>query len=84
EPAERALDTALVQVQHSVTAAVAAEDYAAAMRAIASLRPLVDRFFDEVTVNADDAALRANRLKLLSRLRGTAHLVADFSKVEGG
>jgi glycyl-tRNA synthetase beta chain len=83
EPAERALDTALVQVQDAVAPAVDAEDFQSAMRAIASLRPLVDRFFDEVTVNASDPALRANRLKLLARLRATAHLVADFSKVEG-
>lgn len=83
EAAERELDTALAAVQQSVTAAVAAEDYAAAMRAIAALRPLVDRFFDEVTVNAQDPAVRANRLKLLARLRATAHLVADVSKIEG-
>ncbi len=83
EPAERMLDTALAAAQHSVTAAVAAEDYAAAMRDIAALRPLVDRFFDEVTVNASDPALRANRLRLLARLRATARLVADFAKIEG-
>jgi glycyl-tRNA synthetase beta chain len=47
------------------------------------LRPAVDVFFDGVIVNAPDAALRANRLGLLARLRAAAYSVADFSKVEG-
>jgi glycyl-tRNA synthetase beta chain len=83
EPAEQALDRALAEVSDSVRTAVAAEDFEAAMRALATLRPHVDRFFDEVTVNAPDPALRANRLALLAKLRETAHLVADFSKIEG-
>jgi glycyl-tRNA synthetase beta chain len=47
------------------------------------LRKPVDAFFEKVTVNDKDAGLRKNRLKLLSRLRATLHLAADFSKIEG-
>ncbi|WP_194745037.1 glycine--tRNA ligase subunit beta [Thermaurantiacus tibetensis] len=83
EPAERALDTALEGAQAAVRAAVNAEDFTAAMQTLAALRPFVDRFFDTVTVNADDPGLRRNRLALLAKLRATAALVADFSKVEG-
>ncbi len=83
DPAEIALDSALSGVAQTVKAAVVTEDFAAAMAALATLRPQVDRFFDAVTVNADDPALRANRLSLLAKLRQTAHLVADFSKIEG-
>ena len=53
------------------------------MRALAELRPAVDAFFDKVTVNADDPALRANRLKLLNMLRRATLAVADFSKIGG-
>ncbi len=53
------------------------------MTAIASLRKPVDAFFDHVTVNADDPALRDNRLRLLNRIRDTTLTVADFSKIEG-
>jgi glycyl-tRNA synthetase beta chain len=62
---------------------VEAEDFEAAMRALAELRPAVDAFFDHVTVNADDPALRANRLKLLNMLRRATLAVADFSKIGG-
>jgi glycyl-tRNA synthetase beta chain len=47
------------------------------------LRPSVDAFFDKVTVNADDKALRENRLKLLNEIRAATRAVADFSKIEG-
>jgi len=50
---------------------------------MAKLRPPVDAFFDKVIVNAPEPELRRNRLLLLSRLRATLHLVADFSKIEG-
>lgn len=50
---------------------------------MAKLRGPVDAFFDKVTVNAPEAALRTNRLQLLARLRETLHTVADFSKIEG-
>jgi glycyl-tRNA synthetase beta chain len=59
------------------------EDFAGAMSALARLRKPVDAFFDEVTVNAEDAALRENRLFLLSRIETILDRVADFSKVEG-
>ena len=63
--------------------AVEREDFAAAMSALAALRPAVDAFFDKVTVNADDAALRVNRLRLLNRLRQATLTVADFSRIGG-
>ena len=53
------------------------------MSALAGLRAPVDAFFDKVTVNCDDQTLRANRLRLLSRIRGALGGVADFSKIEG-
>jgi glycyl-tRNA synthetase beta chain len=63
--------------------AVAREDFAAAMAAMAKLRPHVDAFFDRVTVNVDEPVLRANRLKLLNEIRETTRTVADFSRIEG-
>ena len=66
-----------------VEASVKAEKFEDAMAALAPLRPVVDAFFDKVMVNAPDQTLRTNRLKLLSRLRATLHLVADFSRIEG-
>lgn len=60
-----------------------AEDFPAAMRAMAKLRPHVDAFFEKVTVNVDDKALRENRLKLLNEIRAATRAVADFSKIEG-
>jgi glycyl-tRNA synthetase beta chain len=74
-----AVDTAAKEA----TAAVAREDFAAAMTAMAKLRPHVDAFFDKVTVNADDAKVRANRLKLLNQIRAATQTVADFSRIEG-
>ena len=53
------------------------------MRALSALRPAVDAFFDKVTVNADDPALRDNRLRLLNAIRETMHNVADFSRIAG-
>ena len=53
------------------------------MREMAALRVPVDAFFDAVKVNADDPALRENRLNLLAKLRETLQRVADFSRVEG-
>jgi glycyl-tRNA synthetase beta chain len=75
----RAIDTAAAEA----TAAVAREDFAAAMSAMAKLRPHVDAYFDKVTVNVDDAPVRANRLKLLNQIRAATCTVADFSKIEG-
>jgi len=53
------------------------------MAKLGSLRRWVDEFFDKVTVNADDPALRENRLRLLSRIRAVMNQVADFSQIEG-
>ncbi|HAM48375.1 MAG TPA: glycine--tRNA ligase subunit beta, partial [Alphaproteobacteria bacterium] len=64
-------------------AALARDDFTAAMGAVARLRMPVDAFFDKVTVNADQAERRANRLRLLSQIRGALEAVADFSKIEG-
>lgn len=58
-------------------------DFVKAVQALASLRPVVDRFFDKVVVNTDDKDKRVNRLHLLAYFRKTLHLVADFSKMEG-
>jgi glycyl-tRNA synthetase beta chain len=74
-----AVDTAAAEA----TAAVAHEDFAGAMRAMAKLRPHVDAFFDQVTVNVDDAPVRVNRLKLLNQIRAATQTVADFSRIEG-
>jgi glycyl-tRNA synthetase beta chain len=80
---EQALDTALKDAGAKIAAALAAEKFQDAMRAISALRAPVDRFFDKVTVNCDDANLRANRLRLLSRIRAALGGVADFSRIEG-
>ncbi len=80
---EQALDAALKDAMPKIAAALAAEKFGEAMAALARLRAPVDAFFDKVTVNCDDADLRANRLKLLSRIRAALSGVADFSKIEG-
>ncbi|CAN7286747.1 glycine--tRNA ligase subunit beta [Bosea sp. LjRoot90] len=80
---EKALAVALAQATPKAEAAVAAEDYEGAMTALAELRPAVDAFFDKVTVNDPDPALRANRLKLLNQLREATRAVADFSRIAG-
>ena len=59
------------------------EEFEAAMTELARLRRPVDDFFDKVTVNCDEPALRENRLRLLSRIRETLNQVADFSQIEG-
>ena len=80
---ERALFRALGSAAAAARTAVTAEDFKGAMTALAALRAPVDRFFDAVTVNVEDRALRANRLRLLARIRATLDRVADFSKIEG-
>jgi len=82
-PEERALAQAIDTAKADATRAVEKEDFEAAMRAMAKLRPHVDAFFDKVTVNVDDKALRENRLKLLNEIRAATRAVADFSKIEG-
>jgi glycyl-tRNA synthetase beta chain len=83
EPAEAALIAALDAAEPRAEAAIAAEDFTAAMAALASLRAPIDAFFDAVTVNDADPAKRAARLALLERFRVAVHKVADFSRIEG-
>ncbi|MXP09568.1 glycine--tRNA ligase subunit beta [Pseudoblastomonas halimionae] len=83
EKAEKALIDALGEAEPRVAEAIEAEDFAAAMSALASLRAPIDAFFEEVTVNDDDKAKRAHRLDLLARFRDAVHRVADFSRIEG-
>jgi glycyl-tRNA synthetase beta chain len=82
-PEERGLQAALAKAASKARDAVGHEDFTGAMAAMAELRRPVDAFFDKVTVNDADPALRANRLKLLSEIRSTLGLVADFSRIEG-
>ncbi|MEL6817340.1 MAG: glycine--tRNA ligase subunit beta [Pseudomonadota bacterium] len=83
EPAEKELVKVLDDVGHEVKDMIAAQDYEGAFGALAALRPAVDAFFDNVMVNADDPAVRINRLSLLDTLRATTRYLADFSKIEG-
>ena len=81
EPAEAALHAALTAVQPQADAAFAGGDYAASLKHLAVLKAPVDAFFDGVMVNADDAALRANRLGLLATLHAAMNRVADLSRL---
>ena len=83
EPAEADLIAALDSAEPKAAQAVKAEDFEAAMAALASLRAPIDRFFDDVTVNDADAVKRTARLALLARVRAAVHTVADFSRIEG-
>lgn len=80
---EKALASAIDRAEALARKAVEAEDFEAAMSAIAKLREPVDAFFERVTVNADDPSFRENRLKLLNRIRAATFAVADFSCIEG-
>lgn len=80
---EQALLKALAAAEPKVEAALEAEDFAAAMRALAALRAPVDAFFDKVLVNSEVPAERANRLQLLAAVRALMGQVADFSQVSG-
>ncbi|HKO73623.1 MAG TPA: glycine--tRNA ligase subunit beta [Bradyrhizobium sp.] len=79
---EKALAKAIDQVKAEASTAVAREDFAGAMSAMANLRPAVDAFFDMVKVNDDDPKVRDNRLKLLNEIRAATRAVADFSKIQ--
>lgn len=80
---ERALHTAIETAVSRADAALQAEDFEAAMAALAELRGPVDAFFEGVQVNAEDKKLRANRLRLLTSIRAALSRVADFSKIAG-
>ncbi|MGN6805392.1 MAG: DALR anticodon-binding domain-containing protein, partial [Trinickia sp.] len=81
EDAERALSDALVAVAPTVQSQLAQRDYTRALSALAALRAPVDTFFNDVMVNAEDEALRKNRLALLAALHAQMNCVADISKL---
>lgn len=80
---ERVLNDRLSTMKAGIETRMAAEDFAGVMMLLADSRPLVDAFFNDVTVNADDAAVRVNRLNLLASLRRFVDGIADFSRIEG-
>jgi glycyl-tRNA synthetase beta chain len=73
----------IAEIVKLVDKALATEKFGPAMQALATLRKPVDAFFDKVKVNAEEPEVRANRLFLLSRIRGALGRVADFSRIEG-
>ncbi|WP_105402045.1 glycine--tRNA ligase subunit beta [Neorhizobium sp. T7_12] len=81
--AEKALWAAIVVASKEAAEAVAKEDFRSAMEALSKLRAPVDKFFEDVLVNDEDAAIRANRLALLKAIREATATVADFSKISG-
>jgi len=80
---EHALFQALDTAEATIAPAMQAEDFAAAMAAIAALRAPIDAFFTAVQVNSDNPIIRRNRLNLLHRIRATCAQVADLTKIEG-
>lgn len=80
---ERALFAALDTAEPAIKHAMAAEDFPAAMAAIAGLRAPIDAFFEAVQVNTDHQIVRRNRLNLLSRIREAGRQIADFTRIEG-
>jgi len=83
QPQETALAVSLKDVGERIEIPLAKEEFLAVMSVLASLRGPIDDFFDKVTVNCDEPALRENRLRLLSCIRETMNQVADFSQIEG-
>jgi glycyl-tRNA synthetase beta chain len=83
DPAEHALFAALERAEAAIAPALAAEDFAAAMAAIAALRAPIDAFFEAVQVNTENQTVRRNRLNLLHRIRAICLSVADLTKLEG-
>jgi glycyl-tRNA synthetase beta chain len=81
EPAEAALHAALLEAESRAEMAFSVGDYSASLQALAVLKAPVDAFFDTVMVNAEDRALRANRLGLLAKLHAAMNRVADLSKL---
>jgi glycyl-tRNA synthetase beta chain len=82
DEAERHLHAELLRVEEEVRALRAARDYPAVLRTVATLEPTVARFFDDVLVMAEDAALRANRLGLLRRVGALFQDLADFRRIQ--
>ncbi|MCV2887090.1 glycine--tRNA ligase subunit beta [Ruegeria aquimaris] len=80
---EKALFVALEQAEATIDVALKAEDFAAAMTAMAALRAPVDAFFDQVQVNSDNQVVRRNRLNLLSQIRKVCSSTADLTRIEG-
>ena len=80
---ERALFKALDEAEAVITPAMERQDFATAMAAMAALREPIDAFFEAVKINADNAAVRRNRLNLLSRIRSICLRVADLTRIEG-
>lgn len=83
DDSEKALFVALDSAQAESDTAIKAEDFGAAMAAMASLRAPIDAFFEAVQVNSENQMVRRNRLCLLNRIRAVMNQVADFSKIEG-
>ncbi len=83
DASEEALFAALDTAQGAITPAIKAEDFAAAMAAMASLRAPIDAFFEAVKINSDNQIVRRNRLCLLHRIRAVMGQVADFTRIEG-
>jgi glycyl-tRNA synthetase beta chain len=83
ETAEKSLFAAVNQAEKEAGEAIQKEDFSAAMRALSALREPVDSFFEQVLVNDEDQAVRANRLALLARIRAATGKVADFSRIAG-
>jgi len=82
-PEEARLRSALAHTRSAVDALMAKEDFAGAMRELATLRAPIDAFFDKVLVNSDDPAERGDRLRLLAQVQSTMARVADFSRISG-
>jgi len=80
---EKSLDAALTRTEAELDTLLATEQFGPAMATLARLRPDLDAFFDDVTVNAPEPGLRQNRLRLLARVAASMHRTADFSRIEG-
>jgi glycyl-tRNA synthetase beta chain len=83
DDAEKRLFEAVTRAEREAAQAIENQDYSAAMSALGALREPVDSFFEDVLVNDEDEAVRANRLALLARIRAATGQVADFSKIAG-
>ncbi len=82
EPQEKALHSALLNAEQEIAPHIAAERFSEALAIIANLSAPLTAFFDAILVNAEDAAIRTNRLSLLALIRDTMHSIADFSDIQ--